>query len=83
VTLKESFNELYKAFSELNEVLALANAKSRGLLLEPPVDSLDQVTWKPFMTEQEAITYTKDSVYANITFTTVPARHLRQLSRTG
>jgi len=25
------------------------------------------------MTEQEAITYTKDSVYANITFTTVPA----------
>lgn len=68
MALKESFNELYKAFSELNEVLALANAKSSVLLLESPVDSLDQVTWKPFMTEQEAITYTKDSVYANITF---------------
>jgi len=57
--------------------------QSQGFATESPVDSLDQVTWKPFMTEQEAITYTKDSVYANITFTTVPARkHLRQLSRT-
>jgi len=35
------------------------------------------------MTEQEAITYTKDSVYANITFTTVPAEASEAIVKNG